>query len=358
MAGMLIPFMRWATIALLLSACAGAPEREPFVPPVYPPAPEPPRFVYEMTLVSSGQVQGEDSESRMRRVLTGRANATVSLAKPFDVNSCEGIVFVSDTVHRMVHRFDFRNGAYDRIGLDGDGTLVKPMGLATDDQCRLYVADRQLRTIVMFDRDGNYLKGVGGPEYFIQLSHLAVENDGSRVYAVDTGGVQSRDHRIRVFDPNSEEHLYDFGSRGTGEGEFNLPKDIDLLPDGRLAIVDSGNFRVQVVEKDGSFVRVFGRVGRQMGQFARPKGIATDSDGNIYVVDTAFGNIQIFSSDGELLLFIGGRGDRPEPGAANLPAGVDVDVDGRIYFVDQFFRKVDIFRPWSLDTTENPLLGH
>ena len=292
----------------------------------------------------------------MRRLLTGRAQRNFGFDKPFDVSVCQGIVFVSDTIKRQVHSFDFPAGQYRRIGVEGSGKLVKPMGLATDAQCRVYVADRQLRQAVIFEKDGTFVNGLGGTEWFNQLSHLAVEPDGSRLYLVDTGGVESDDHhRVRVFDPASGQHLYDFGQRGTAEGELNLPKDIEMGPGGLLHIVDSGNFRVQTFTTDGKFVRSFGSVGRQFGQFARPKGLAVDPAGNIYIVDAAFGNFQIFDSQGQLLLSIGGREGVAGPGVANLPSGIDVDEDGRIYFLDQFYRKVDIFRPIAMQADQGYL---
>jgi sugar lactone lactonase YvrE len=113
-------------------------------------------------------------------------------------------------------------------------------------------------------------------------------------------------------------------------------------------VVDGGNFRVVVFDRDGKYLFSFGSVGKQYGQFARPKEIAIDREGNVYVVDSAFGNFQIFSADGELLLFIGERNERDGPARYMLPSGISVDEDGRVYMVDQWFRKIDIFRPTAL----------
>ena len=113
-------------------------------------------------------------------------------------------------------------------------------------------------------------------------------------------------------------------------------------------MVDGGNFRVQVFDRDGKYLKSFGSVGKQYGQFARPKEIAADRDGNVYVVDTAFGNFQIFNPEGELLLFVGGRSERDGPAKYMLPSGIYVDEDGRVYMVDQWFRKLEIYRPARL----------
>jgi DNA-binding beta-propeller fold protein YncE len=177
---------------------------------------------------------------------------------------------------------------------------------------------------------------------------VAVDGAATRLYVVDIGGVDSDQHRVRVFDPKSGKHLFDFGKRGDRDGEFNLPRDAAVAPDGRVYVVDGGNFRVQVFDRDGKFLKVFGAVGRQGGTFSRPKEIAIDGGGNVYVADAAFGNFQIFDAEGRLLLDVGGRSNSDAPAKYLLPSGIAIDGDGRIYFVDQFFRKVDIFRPASL----------
>ena len=148
-----------------------------------------------------------------------------------------------------------------------------------------------------------------------------------------------------TLDLDSGRALFDIGRRGDGPGEFNLPRDVAIGTGGRLYVVDGGNFRVVVFDKDGRYLQSFGSVGKQYGQFARPKEIAADRDGNIYVVDAAFGNFQIFSPDGDLLLFVGDRSERDGPAKYMLPSGIAVDEDGRVYVVDQWFRKIDVFRP-------------
>jgi DNA-binding beta-propeller fold protein YncE len=113
-------------------------------------------------------------------------------------------------------------------------------------------------------------------------------------------------------------------------------------------VVDGGNFRVVVFDREGKYLKSFGSVGKQYGQFARPKEVAVDREGNVYVVDAAFGNFQIFNPEGDLLLFVGERNERDGPARYMLPSGIAVDEDGRVYVVDQWFRKIDVYRPAAL----------
>lgn len=316
--------------------------------PVYPGPPDEPRFAYERTIFSSADVVPDKKDDAFRRYVTGEARTGVFLGKPYAAAVHRGRVYVTDTAERHVKVFDLAEGRYFAIGEEGVGELAKPLGLDVDQSGQIYVADASAKAIMIYDRDGRFLRKIGGKDLFDRLSSVTVNRAGTRVYVVDIGGVDSENHRVRVFDPTSGRHLMDIGTRGDGPGQFNLPRDLAIGKDGRLYVVDGGNFRVQVFNADGSYRESFGSVGRQLGSFARPKEIATDPDGNVYVVDAAFGNFQIFTADGELLMFIGERSEKNGPGKYMLPSGIAIDDDGRIYFVDQWFRKFDVFRPWDL----------
>ncbi|UCE30213.1 MAG: 6-bladed beta-propeller [Burkholderiales bacterium] len=337
--------------AALLAACAEVPVRAPVKVelPVFPPPPEQPRFYFERAIYSDADVVPEAEASTFRRVLTGESRRGQGLGKPYGVAVWRGRVFVSDTVMRAVRVFDAPGGRVYAIGdEDGAGGLQKPIGLDVDAAGNLYVADISMGAVMIYDPDGKFLRRVGGKDSFQRLTSVTVDPAGERVYGVDIGGVGSDSHKVRVFDAASGEHLMDIGSRGPGPGQFNLPRDLAIGVEGRLYVVDGGNFRVVMFDRDGGYLATFGSVGRQLGQFARPKEIAIDRHGNVYVVDSAFGNFQIFDPDGQLLMFVGSRSERDGPAKYMLPSGIAVDEDGRVYVVDQWFRKIDVFRPAEL----------
>lgn len=332
-------------------------DRVPVRALVYPAPPDEPRFVFERTLYGSADVVPEEKESALRRALTGGVLNSEGLGKPYAVAVYRGRVLVSDSADRFVTVFDIPRGKHYKIGADeGEGGLVKPLGLDIDASGTVYVADVTAKIIRVYDIDGKFLRNIAGPKFFDRLSSVSVTPDGSRLYVVDIGGVSSDLHRVRVFDAVNGDHLFDIGKRGTGPGEFNLPRDVAVGKDGRIYVVDGGNFRVQIFDRDGKYMSSFGTVGKQLGNFARPKEIATDKDGNVYVADSAFGNFQIFTPDGDLLMFIGERSEQDGPGKYMLPSGITVGDDGRVYFVDQWFRKVDVFRPYALKADEGELV--
>ncbi len=340
----------------LLCACAPPPKVTELAPNkalVYPAPPDEPRFVFERTIRGSADVTLESEESLLKRTLTGGGLQSEGLTKPYAVAVHKGRLLVSDSVDRFIKVFDVAKARYYKIGEgDNDESLTKPLGLDVDAKGTVYVADATTKSIMVYDIEGKFLRKIAGANLFDRLSSVTVTPDGSRVYVVDIGGVRSELHRVRVFDARTGQHLFDIGKRGSGPGEFNLPRDVAIGKDGQIYVTDGGNFRVQVFSRDGQFIRSFGSVGKQLGNFARPKEIAADAQGNVYVVDAAFGNFQIFNSEGEMLMFIGDRSEQEGPGRYMLPSGIAVDEDGRVYFVDQWFRKVDVFRPYALKANE------
>ncbi len=345
---------RWASLSLLLpallllGACSNTPKMPEQEPPIYPAAPDAPRFIFERSLRYSSNIEAMTTTKRLRQYATGEAEQAKGLTKPFAVAAYQGRVYVTDTVQRAVILFDIPGNRYLTFGHEKPGLLYKPTGIDISAAGEVYVADVSARHITVFDLEGKFLRQIGDKTLLTRPAGVAVSSDGQQVYVIDTGGVDSNKHQLHIFDSQSGELLKTIGKRGTKDGEFNLPLQVTSADDGRVYVVDKGNFRVQGFDAQGEHQLSFGSVGRYPGNFFSPKGISTDPDGNIYVVDTAFGNIQLFNPTGELLMVIGQRGQSSAPGNYMLPAGIDVDENGRVYIADQFFRKVDIYRPVHL----------
>lgn len=341
-------------IPVLLAGCGGTAKKgKDFEIPVYPPPPEPPRFFWERTLTSSFDVKEMSGMDKLKAFATGSAGVAHGFAKPYGIAVYQGRIYVTDTVQRVILMFDAPGRDFKVIGQDGIGQLVKPIGISIDrNDGTVYVADNTAKRVVVFDKEGEYLRAIGGSEILRRPTGVTISPDGKKLYVIDTGGVDSSEHHMHIFDAMSGNLLQTVGTRGKEEGQFNLPLQATTGPNGTVYVVDSGNFRVEAFNPDGSFKGTFGGIGRQSGQFSRPKGIASDPQGNIYVVDAAFGNFQIFDPSGQLLLFVGDRGTSGLPGEYMLPAGIAVDEDGRVYMVDQFFKKVDVYRPASMKRDE------
>ena len=338
-------------VAILATGCAQVSEGQSTKPmeiPVFPPPPEMPRLIWERTLHSSADINPDDKDGALRRMVTGEVRTGEGLAKPYGVAVRNGRVYVGDTVSRNVVLFDLNGKRHSYLGIDDPGSLRMPFGIDVDSHSNVYVLDGTLKRVHVYDAKGKFVRMLGQDIKWSRPAGLALDEARNRIYIVDAGGVDSEDHRVRALDLTTGKLLFEIGKRGDGPGEFNLPRDAVVGADGLLYVVDGGNFRIQVFDAEGKFLKTFGAIGRQGGQFSRPKEIAADSQGNIYVADSAFGNFQIFDRNGALLLDVGSRGNSDAPAKFMLPSGIAVDLDGRVYMVDQYFRKVEVFRPAHL----------
>lgn len=338
-------------LILLVSGCAIKPPRQSNDTLYWPGPPEPPRYVYELSLRSSATLERQTDAMQLRSMVTGETKTDVlTLDKPFDVAARNGKIVVTDTVMRIAIMFDVPRRKVYPFGHRGDGKgkgeLSKPLGVAMDGEQHIYIADVSARNVKIFDSLGLFIKSIGGKALLERPVDVAVNEQGDRIYVLDAGGINSQWHRVLVFDGDGRK-INEIGRRGTGEGEFNLPNQLTVAPDGTLYVLDAGNFRVQAFSPDGEYLRSWGKVGRNLGDLARPRGIAVDNEGNVYVTDGAFRNFQVFSPQGELLLFIGGKGLEDKPGQYVLPAGIAVDETDRVYVVDQLLHKVDVLRKLS-----------
>jgi DNA-binding beta-propeller fold protein YncE len=339
------------SLPLLLAACSSAPPVvDTFEPPVFPAPPDQARFIFDRSLRYNTDVEELTTGMKLRRYATGEVDDIKGLVKPYGVAARNGRVYVTDTVQRAVIMFDIAGKHYKEFGKEEPGQLFKPTGIDVSAQGEVFVADVSSRHITVFDLEGNFRRYIGNSKIFTRPAGVAVSPDGTKLYVIDTGGVESDNHHLFIFDAQSGARLATIGTRGSKPGQFNLPLQVTCAADGTVYVVDKGNFRIEAFDADGKYKSSFGTVGRYPGQFFSPKGVSTDPDGNIYVVDTAFGNAQIFNPAGEILMVIGQRGQSSAPGNYMLPAGIDVDEEGRVYIADQFFRKVDIYKPIKQQT--------
>ncbi|MEH6824168.1 MAG: hypothetical protein V7629_09700 [Motiliproteus sp.] len=345
----LLPYCLTSLMAVFLSACSSGPQQRVKLPDLaYPAAPDQPRFYFEQSIRGSADIVEASDDDKMMYFLTGIGKVSEGFGKPFDIATHQGRIFITDTAKRDVLLIDKKMGLFYSVSNVSNIKMSKPMGVATDTAGTLYVLDHTLKSVFLFTRDGAHLDTINLDKHLERPTGIEVNPEGTLAFIVNTGGVSSTYHNIIVFDLATQEIVRTIGTRGDGDGELNLPKDVSLGKDGLLYVVDSGNFRVSVVTQTGEQVRSFGKIGTQHGSFSRPKGIATDADGNVYVVDAGFGNFQIFNPEGQLLMFVGTRSARGSRGEFMLPAGIDVDEDGRVYMVDQYLRKIDVFRPAAL----------
>jgi DNA-binding beta-propeller fold protein YncE len=85
-----------------------------------------------------------------------------------------------------------------------------------------------------------------------------------------------------------------WGSYGTGDGQFQIPAGIAVDASGNVYVADSRSNRIQVFTGSGGYITQLGSYGTGPGQFWRPYGVAVDAGGDVYVADSGNHRIQKF----------------------------------------------------------------
>ena len=132
-----------------------------------------------------------------------------------------------------------------------------------------------------------------------------------------------------------------FGGSGDGPGQFRDPRAMELGPDGRLYIADTGNHRIEVFEGPRfEFALSIGSFGRGLGDLASPLGLAV-TETEIFVADSLNNRIAVFDLDGHATRAFGTRGSGP--GELSRPTDVAVDAEGNAYVTDSWNHRVQKF---------------
>ncbi len=346
-------------LVALLTACATqSPAPQSVTSRLYwPSPPELPRYQFIMSFDDSNDIRTQSRSLRLRQFLSGPIRPDYVLNRPLDIAVHQGRIYVLDSVSPLVHVFDLKRRRYFRFGYRFEGKLSKPVAICVDAKGWVYVSDRGRGAVIVYDPLGLYIRHIDLADSVTQPAGIAVSADGSVIYLVDRGGIDSESHQVLKLSADGR-LLKRIGKRGQALGEFNLPNDIVLNSQGLLYVLDSGNFRVQVLDAEGTALNAWGSAGDSFGQFGIPKSITIDPQDLIYVSDTQFGNVQIFDAQGKLLLPLGKLSDQNLPGHYSLISGITFDSAGYLYVLDQYFNKIEIFKKLEPNEARKILRGY
>ena len=153
-------------------------------------------------------------------------------------------------------------------------------------------------------------------------------NNKSNIVVADTGN-----HRIQFFSTLDGTFVSSFGSKGSGDGEFESPSGITVdQTNGNIIVSDTGNNRIQIFSSDGKFISKFGTKGSNNEQLNGPTGIFKSQGNKIYVIDTGNCCIKSFTPNGTFVKKYGGLGN--DFGQFQTPLGIQVTSTEKVVVVD------------------------
>jgi len=168
--------------------------------------------------------------------------------------------------------------------------------IAVDDKDNVYVFNRGPHPMLVFDRQGNFLRSWG--EGLYKRAHGAHFAPDGTLWLTDDG-----DHTVRQCTTEGKV-LMTIGVPGRptpymSQEPFNRCTHTALSPQGELYISDGyGNARVHKYSPDGKLKFSWGEPGTDPGQFNLPHNICCDDDGWVYVADRESHRVQVFDGNG------------------------------------------------------------
>jgi len=181
-----------------------------------------------------------------------------------------------------------------------DGWSFKEVGgVGVDSRDNVYVFNRGDHPMMVFDRDGNFLRSWGEGQY--PRAHGVHVTPDDTMFLTDDGG-----HFVRKVTLDGKV-LLELGVPGkpapfmSGE-PFHRCTHTALSAKGGIYVSDGyGNSRVHKYSPDGKLLMSWGEPGTDPGQFNIVHNICCDADGWVYVADRENHRVQVFDGDGKFV---------------------------------------------------------
>ncbi|MCD6119615.1 NHL repeat-containing protein [bacterium] len=187
----------------------------------------------------------------------------------------------------------------------GPGEFQKPVAIAADPLGRIYIADFERGDVQVFSEAGDYAgvlaKGLAKPvamAVFGDMELYILERDAAKVH---------------VFNLDLMEEVRSFGGVGEKPGRYRNPSSIAITRLGNIIIADSGNDRVQVVNRRGKVEQVWDNI-------RYPQYVASDRLNNVYILADTI--LKVASNGSQI-----GEWDR----SINFPDGTSYFLGNGIY---------------------------
>jgi peptidylamidoglycolate lyase len=232
----------------------------------------------------------------------------------------------------------------------GANRFLVPHGITIDAANNVFLTDVGLQQVFKFSHDGTLVFALGEPRvgkwdatHFNQPTDIAIRPDGS--FYVSDGYVNSR---VAIFDRNGK-WVREWGKKGAGPGEFSNPHGISFVAGSTdVVVADRENSRLQLFDRAGVFKRQWMGV-KDAPTTGRVFSVAADAEGFLYVgirradYDTAHTGVLKLDQDWKIVAAVG-FGQASDP-VFNAVHDLAVGRDGSIYVAETRTKRVVKLRP-------------
>ncbi len=181
-------------------------------------------------------------------------------------------------------------------------------GLAIDKNDLIYVFNRGVKPVMVFNTDGKLVRSGADQEINGKKIDPSWEHSGGVDWDGNVWVIERDAHRIVKLDSTLTKFLLQLGvtnEKGTDATHLNLPSGIAILHSGNIVVTDGyGNNRVVLFDKNGKFIKQVGKgaggpadKGTGPGEWNLPHKIAVDADETLYIIDREGHRVQVFDKD-------------------------------------------------------------
>jgi len=154
----------------------------------------------------------------------------------------------------------------------------------------------------------SWFPGPNTPTYGLIPARPACDSCGAHSVRIDPEGniwtIDAGGHVVVKMNPKGRVilQLGRKGVLGTGRGNFNMPTDVAFAPNGDFYVTDGyGNSRVVKFSREGQYLLEWGTKGSGPGEFLLPHAVVLDARQRVYVSDRENRRIEVFDSGGKFL---------------------------------------------------------
>jgi DNA-binding beta-propeller fold protein YncE len=180
-------------------------------------------------------------------------------------------------------------------------------GVAINSKGHIFVFNRGSHPIMEFDANGTFLRSIAEGLYGFVFPHFVRVDAEDNIWVIDGGSnmvieLSPQGRPLMLLGRRSEPFEVGQPIPSNGNEVFNRPTDVAFDHAGDIFVADGyGNSRVIKYDKNGKFVKSWGRRGTGPGEFNLPHSIVTDAKDHVYVADRENNRIQIFDADGNFI---------------------------------------------------------